>query len=108
MAVPEEIRIRLSRWCTACVPDAERAQRQIGYTIQGDEVTIVARRPPTYPELDAAWSSTPLAQLRRSDPEPGLWSLYRPAGPGGDGHGSWQREGPPANDPVALLDRILA
>jgi hypothetical protein len=103
MPVPEEVRARLSRWCTDSIPDAERAHRQIGYTIHGDEVTIVDRRPPTYPELGAAWTSTPLAQLRRDDPEPGRWSLYRPAG---DGPGSWERTGRPAEDPVTLLDRV--
>ncbi|MGH3614405.1 MAG: hypothetical protein ACRDRK_17815 [Pseudonocardia sp.] len=103
MAVPEEIRTRLSRWCTASIPHSERAHRQIGYTIHGDDVTIVDRRPPIYPEQDVAWTSTPLAQLRRSDPEQGLWSLYRP---GPDGPGSWQREGQAADDPFVLLDSV--
>jgi hypothetical protein len=100
MAVPEETRIRLSRWCAARIPDAEREQRQIGYTIHGREVTIVDRRPPPYPELGAEWSAVPIAQLRRDDPEDGSWSLYRPA----EG-GSWQYEAT-GDDPLVLLDRV--
>ena len=95
MVVPEEIRHRLSQWCTARIPDEERRQRQIGYTISGDEVTILDRRAPSYPELDTAWSSTAVALLRA---ENAAWTLYRPVGDDG-----WEKEasGP---DPLALLD----
>ncbi|MGI9001842.1 MAG: hypothetical protein ACR2GH_09235 [Pseudonocardia sp.] len=99
MAVSEETRHQLSRWCTERVPDADREQRQIGYTIHDDEVTILDRRRPAYPELGAAWSSTPVALLRCDDPEPGWWSLYRPAGDG------WNREAA-GEDPFALLDQV--
>lgn len=100
MVVPEEIPRRLSRWCAARIPDVEREQRQIGYTIQGDEVTIVDRRSPAFPELGAEWSATPIAQLRVDDPDPGVWSLYRPVG--GDG---WRRA-TTGEDPLALLDAV--
>lgn len=100
MAVSEETRHRLSRWCAERVSDVEREQRQISYTIHGDDVTIHDRRPPAYPELGAAWTSTPVALLRVDDPVPGAWSLYRPVGEGG-----WRRESDGA-DPVALLDRV--
>ena len=103
MAVPESVQTRLSRWCADRIPHAERAQRQIGYTIHGDDVTVVDRRAPTYPELDLEWTSTALAQLRCNDPEPGRWSLYRP---GPDGPGSWLREGSDSDDPFVLLDRV--
>lgn len=95
VVVPEEIRHRLSQWCTARIPDAERRQRQIGYTISGDEVTILDRRAPTYPELHTAWSSTPVALLRAENE---AWTLYRPVG-----DDEWQ---PVASgtDPLALLD----
>lgn len=100
MVVAEEVRHRLSRWCAARIPDAEREQRRIGYTIQGAEITIVDRRPPAFPELGAEWSTTPLAQLRADDPDPGVWSLYRPVGEDG-----WERA-TAGDDPLALLDAV--
>ncbi|MHA6623836.1 DUF3024 domain-containing protein [Pseudonocardia sichuanensis] len=97
MAVPEEIRTRLSRWCAGRIPESERAQRQIAYTIQGDEVTILERRPPAYPELGSAWSATPMARLRRRESG---WLLDRPVGPG-----EWQHDAD-GSDPIELLDRV--
>jgi hypothetical protein len=94
VVVPEEIRHRLSQWCTARIPDEERRQRRIGYTISGDEVTILDRRAPTYPELHTAWSATPMALLRA---ENGAWTLYRPVGD------DWQRVAS-GTDPLTLLD----
>jgi hypothetical protein len=100
MTVADEIRTRLSQWCSARVPDSEREHRQIAYTIQGDDVTIVDRRPPTYPELGHAWSAVPVARLHQEDS--GTWTLLRPV----DGD-QWRRaaDGP---DPIALLDEIRA
>lgn len=97
MSVSEEVRHRLSLWCAQRIPDAERERRQIGYLVDGAEITIVDRRAPRYPELDAEWTSTPLARLCSSTG--GRWSLYRPGA-----HGGWDRQddGP---DPIALLDR---
>jgi carbamate kinase len=99
MTVPEETRIRLTQWCSARVPGAEREQRQVGYSIQGDEITVVERRPPAYPELGPAWSTTPVARLRRNDEG---WTLLQPLGDGG-----WRRAagGP---DPIDLLDQAAA
>jgi hypothetical protein len=99
MAVPEEIRTRLSQWCADRIPDSEREQRQVAYTIQGDEVTILERRPPAYPELGAAWSATRVARLRR---HAGGWLLDRPVGTG-----DWQHDAD-GDDPIELLDRVAA
>jgi hypothetical protein len=99
MAVPEEIRTRLSRWCATRVPEAEREQRQIGYTIHGDEVTIVDRRAPAHPELGSAWSRTPMARLRRCADG---WLLDRPVGTR-----EWRHDAD-GSDPIALLDRVTA
>lgn len=99
MAVPEEIRSRLSQWCAARVPTGERDQRQIAYTIHGDSITILDRRPPAYPELGPAWSATPVARLRR---RPDGWQLERPVG-----SGDWRRDAA-GSDPIALLDRVSA
>jgi hypothetical protein len=98
--VPEEIRSRLSRWCADRVPNAERDRRQVGYTINGNEITIQDRAAPTYPELDASWATVPVARLRHGDPEPGRWALYRPVGTDG-----WQRTAD-GDDPLALLDLV--
>ncbi len=102
MAVPEEIRSLLSRWCAAQVPDERRDAMQVGYTIQGDEVTIVRRHPPEFPELGAAWTSVRVAQLRYGDPKPGMWSLYVA------GDDDWRRYDavPPAATPEALLGEV--
>lgn len=100
MTLPEEVRHRLSMWCADRVPDGDRERRQVGYTIQGNEITIHDRRPPTYPELGASWPSVTVARLRHDDPEPGRWTLYRPTGPD-----DWERAADGA-DPVTLLDLL--
>ena len=98
MQVPEQVRQELSRWCAARIPDAERERRRVGFTIQGSDVTISDRRAPTYPELGAEWTTTPLARLRLG--EDGRWELLRPGR-----HGGWETEdaGP---DPLVLLERV--
>jgi hypothetical protein len=106
MSVPEQIRVRLSRWCAERVPDADRERRQIGYTTVGDRITIVDRRPPAFPELAAAWTSTPIAQLRDDSPEPARWSLHLPTV--ADESHRWKRTGPPAEDPIGLLAAVEA
>lgn len=68
----------LSRWCAERVPATARHARQVAYTIHEGVVTIVDRRPPTFPELTSAWTRTPIAQLRL-DAE-GRWRAYRRAG----------------------------
>jgi hypothetical protein len=100
MAVPEEIRTRLSEWCATRVPDSARGQRQVAYTIHGDQVTILERTPPAYPELGPAWSATPVVRLQRRREND--WVLERPVG-----EDEWRREssGP---DPIALLDQVTA
>lgn len=98
MSVSEEIRHRLSVWCAARIPEAERARRQIAYTVDGAHVTIVDRRAPTRGGSDAGWSSTPLARL---DADGGhRWSLLRPVGDGG-----WAPHAD-GDDPIALLDTV--
>lgn len=101
MAVSEDTRARLLRWCAQRVPPSDRGERQIGYTIRGSDITLVDRRPPRYPELGAAWTSTPIVRLRADDPRPGEWTLYRPSG-----EGDWVRTDSSGDDPVALLDLV--
>lgn len=104
MGVPEQVRLHLATWCATVLGEPEQGRRRIGYTTAGSTVTILDRRPPTFPELGAAWSSTSLAQLRADDPEPGSWTLYVPADPASGQR--WERADPPASDPFVLLDRI--
>lgn len=106
MGVPEAVREQLATWCATVLDERERERRRIGYTTAGSTVTILDRRPPTFPELGAAWSSTSLARLRVDDPDPGTWSLYVPAGR--EGGQRWERREPPADDPFALLERVSA
>jgi hypothetical protein len=100
--VPEEFHTLFGHWCAARVPEERRDELQVGYTIQGDEVTIVRRHAPAYPELGAAWSSARVAQLRYGEPEPGMWTLY---GPHED---DWRRYDavPAADRPEPLLDEV--
>ncbi|MHA6785790.1 DUF3024 domain-containing protein [Pseudonocardia saturnea] len=98
MRPSEEIRHALSEWCTARIPEAERGHRQIGYTVQGTEVTISDRRAPAHPRLDAEWTSAPLARLHLDPDGTGRWTLYRPAADGG-----WTRTSE-GDDPIALLE----
>jgi hypothetical protein len=105
MAVPKEYQELFSRWCAERVPEHARAALQIAYSIHGDQVTIVARRPPIYPELNSAWSTVRVAQLRHNDPEKGLWRLYRPSE---SPNGGWHRyDHPPATMPEPLLAEIV-
>lgn len=103
MAVPKEYQALLSRWCADRVPRHARATLQIGYTIRDDQVVINERHPPTFPELNWAWTSRPVAQLRYNDPEQGLWRIYQRIADG------WKRyDHPPATMPEPLLDEIAA
>lgn len=102
MPILKEYQVLFSRWCADRVPGHARANLQIGYSIHGDLVTFVERRPPRFPELNSAWTSSPIAQLRYNDPEQGLWQIYRPVGDG------WKRyDHPPANTPEPLLAEIV-
>lgn len=104
MPLPAETRQqlahRLTQWCAARVPGTDRERHQIGYVIQGDDITIVDRRAPLYPELDRAWSAQPLLRLRPDDTTTGRWVVYAwdPA------RRAWVRSGAVGDDPVALLD----
>lgn len=99
MAVPEEIRARVTEWCAACLPAEAKDRRRIAFTSVGDTVTILDRRPPAVPELSAVWSSTPLARLRR---EQDSWVLYLPSA---DGE-RWHRREPTSPDPLPLLETL--
>lgn len=54
MGVPEQVRRHLATWCATVLGEPEQGRRRIGYTTAGSTVTILDRRPPTFPELGAA------------------------------------------------------
>lgn len=104
-AADDALRRLLSRWCGDRLPAGVRPQVQISYTILEGVVTIVERRPPAFPPLGAAWTATPVAQLRRDDPVAGAWSLYEPTDRG------WRRYRRPlaqAVEPAPLLAEVDA
>jgi hypothetical protein len=104
MTLSEDDRQRLSQWCATRVPAGDRARRQIGYTVQGDEITISERRAPLYPELDSAWSSLPLVRLHHESPHSNRWLIYEWESAGR----RWMPSGDHGSDPVTLLDRYAA
>jgi hypothetical protein len=104
MAVPQEYQDLFVRWCAEQVPARLKDRLQVAYSIHGDQVTISERRPPPFPELDAAWTAAPVAQLRYNEPEKGLWRLYRPEGEDG-----WEQyDHPPSTSVESLLAEIIA
>jgi hypothetical protein len=103
VTVPREYQAVFNRWCAERVPESARASVQVGYRIHGDQVTLTERHPPAFPELDAAWTSTRVAQLRHNDPEPGLWRIYRPVDDGWEPY-----DHPAATMPEPLLAEIAS
>jgi hypothetical protein len=63
----------VGRYCEQRVPAHLRDKIRMEYTIRGNSVTIIERRPPWRPELASEWSTLPVAQLRYED---GKWALY--------------------------------
>lgn len=103
MPTPKEYQALFSRWCADRVPKQARAHQQVGYLIQGNLVTFVRRRPPSFPELTLAWSSDPIAQLRYNDPQQDQWRIYQRV------NGRWEPyDHPPADSPEPLLAEIVA
>ncbi len=78
MAIPELVRQAAAEQVEAfCdrVPPEHRDEIRIEYTVRGNAITIVERRPPWHPGLGPEWTSMKIAQLRY-DPEIGTWSLF--------------------------------
>lgn len=97
MAVPEQARREIGRWCS----ERRRPDVRVDYNVLDATVTIVERRPPEMPELTPAWSSRKVAQLRFGDPVPEQWALFHPV------DGGWERSDVGAEDaPGPLLEEI--
>lgn len=97
MAVPEQARRDIARWCS----ERRRPDVRVDYSVLDATVTIVERRPPEMPELAPAWSSRKVAQLRFDNPVPEKWVLFHPV------DGGWERSDVDAQvAPGPLLEEI--
>lgn len=70
--------IRVARWCDQKVPQRARHQVRMEYQVRGATVTLVERRVPWNApgtECGPAWTTRPVAQLRRT---PQGWRLFWP------------------------------
>jgi hypothetical protein len=78
VAIPESVKMgaleQVEAFCER-VPPEHRNELRIEYTVRGNAITIVERRPPWLPELGPEWTSMKIAQLRY-DPDSSTWSLY--------------------------------
>lgn len=79
MAIPELAKAAAVRqveaFCEQRVPPRARDQVRLEFSVRGNAITIVERRPPWHPRLGPEWSSLKVAQLRY-DPASSTWSLY--------------------------------
>lgn len=89
MALPELIRrsaeAKVGALCERRVPVEIRDQVKLEFTVRGNGITIVERRPPWRADFGADWSSMKIAQLR-FDPTARTWSLWW-----ADRNGRWGR-----------------
>jgi hypothetical protein len=70
--------VRVARWCEHRVPQRARHQVRMEYRVRGATVTVVERRVPwdaPGTEFGPAWTTRPVAQLRRTPPG---WRLFWP------------------------------
>jgi hypothetical protein len=78
MALPELVRRAALRqvepFCMDRVPAQHRDEIRVEFTLRGNAITIVERRPPWRADFGEEWSSLKIAQLRYR-PGTGLWSL---------------------------------
>ena len=79
MAIPELVRKTALRqvetFCQSRIPAFARDEIRLEFSLRGNSITIVERRPPWRPDFGPEWSSQNIAQLRY-DPDTAQWSLY--------------------------------
>jgi hypothetical protein len=73
MALPDDAVAEVERYCDERVPAEARSEIRIEYSVRGNAITIVERRPPWSELVGPEWSTTKVAQLRYDG---GLWTLY--------------------------------
>ena len=80
MAIPELVKKaavrQLEAFCGTRIPAHVRNEIRLEYSVRGNAITIVERRPPWNPELmGPEWTSMKIAQLRY-DAESSTWTPY--------------------------------
>jgi hypothetical protein len=103
-AIAHEVEREVAVFCDARVPAELRNQIRLEFSVRGNAITIMERRPPWRDDLGPDWSSTKVAQLR-FEPTGQAWDLYC-----SDASGRWFRydEAEPSRDVGPLLDEIDA
>jgi Protein of unknown function (DUF3024) len=108
VAIPEIVAKAATKqveaFCETRIPAHVRDEIRLEYSLRGNAITIVERRPPWLPELGPDWSSMKIAQLRY-DPDDRTWTLYCR-----DRNERWflYYEVEPSRDVSPLLDEIDA
>ena len=79
MAIPEAIEREgtkeVEAFCDRRIPADLRDQIRLEFSVRGNAITIVERRPPWREDFGPDWSSMKVAQLRY-EPPTGNWALY--------------------------------
>ena len=108
MAIPEaierEVPKEVEAFCDGRVPAELRDQVRLEFSVRGNAITIVERRPPWREDFGPDWSSVRVAQLR-FEPAARAWTLYC-----SDPNGRWllYSDAQPSNDVRPLLNGIDA
>jgi hypothetical protein len=108
MTIPEAIKREVTRqveaFCDGRIPPELRDQIRLEYSVRGNAITIVERRPPWREDFGPDWSSLKVAQLRYDSPT-GSWALYWR-----NRNERWFRypDADPSSDIRSLLDEIDA
>ncbi len=98
MAIPDPARTvateKIDAFCQSRIPAELRDQIRLEYTVRGNAITIVERRPPWRADLGPEWTSADIARMS-FEPAGAAWSLqskgsddrwhpYTPVGPSHD------------------------
>lgn len=104
MALPELVRrsaeSSVGAFSERRIPPHVRDQIKLEFTVRGDSITIVERRPPWRADIGPDWSTMKIAQLR-FDAGSGTWSLWW-----SDRNERWHRV--PDLDATPDIDQLLA
>ncbi len=104
MALPQLVRRRaeskIGALCERRIPPHIRDQIKLEFTIRGDSITIVERRPPWRSDIGPEWTTMKIAQLRFQTGS-GTWSLWW-----SDRNGRWLRV--PDLDASPDIEQLLA